>query len=549
MDHEYSSIEGMRFAYQTLERKVNRALNTQLGDAQQLGFYRARVFALLEFVNSHAQLIPTEAELRDAQESLENMIHDLELGCTMSLDPLPEDEFLQVSYTTSQGRAGRPRIEFDPQFLASALELRGSHELANFLDCSSRTVRRRALELRLVEPSYPVRTVEETPEGNLVEVFHPAPHDFSLLTDNELLSLVSEALTIFPYFGNQLMLGYLKALGITVPRDRVRWALREVKGAPGIFGVRSIHRIKYQVPGPNSLWHHDGQHGLIRFKMVIHMFIDGYSRLVTAIGVHDNNLASTVLKLFHHGRSRYGTPSRVRGDHGVENVAVADWMETHRGLNRGSYISGRSVHNTRVERAWYDVTEGFGWKWKTFFYDLETHHRLIPTLKPHLWLLHHLFLDLINNDAYQWKEAWNSHTLSLRGERNRSPKDLWFFGMVEHGPRGLRELAQAEEQVERWEEFGIDWEAMEDEALMEHWVENNQEGGVVDHDGAGVYVDPPSVPSLLQVENQVDLAIFESGLTEASITMHTCYQMWNIGLTELERVWAEEGWDVNEVNA
>lgn len=71
------------------------------------------------------------------------------------------------------------------------------------------------------------------------------------------------------------------------------------------------------------------------------MFVDGYSRLVTGIGVHDNNLAATVLQLFHNARASYGTPSRVRGDHGVENVAVAAWMEEHKGADRGSYIWGR----------------------------------------------------------------------------------------------------------------------------------------------------------------------------------------------------------------
>ncbi|KAG8724497.1 hypothetical protein FRC09_017930 [Ceratobasidium sp. 395] len=398
----------------------------------------------------------------------------------MSLDPLPEDEFLQVSYT-SQGHTGRPRIEFDPQFLASALELRGSHELANFLNCSSRTVRHRALELQLAEPSYPVRTVEETPEGKLVEVYHPAPHDFSALSDRELIDLVSEALTIFPYFGNQLMLGYLRALGITVPRDRVRWALREVKGAPGIFGVRAIHRIKYQVPGPNSLWHHNGQHGLVRFKIIIHMFIDGYSRLVTTIVDKDD-------------------------------------MELQ--------VEFAVIMGSKM------------WLWQTGW------RLAMDQIVVLIYLA-----KLINQDAYQWKEAWNSHTLSLRDERNRSPTDLWFFGMVAHGPRGLRDLAEREEEhLEHWEEFGIDWETMDNEALMEHWMENNQEGGRVDHEGAGVFVDPPSVPSLLQVENRIDLAIFESGLTQDSINMHICYQMWSIGLNVLEEIWAEENWDEIQVN-
>lgn len=60
--------------------------------------------------------------------------------------------------------------------------------------------------------------------------------------------------------------------------------------------------------------------GLIRWKIVIHAFVDGKSRLVTAIGCHNNNRAYTVLVLFEHTIALYSIPSRVRGDHGMENL-------------------------------------------------------------------------------------------------------------------------------------------------------------------------------------------------------------------------------------
>jgi hypothetical protein len=81
--------------------------------------------------------------------------------------------------------------------------------------------------------------------------------------------------------------------------------------------------------------------GLIRWGIVIHGFIDGYSRLITGLQASDNNRGETVLALFHRAAALYAVPSRIRGDHGVENILLAAWMETHRGIRRGSYIWGR----------------------------------------------------------------------------------------------------------------------------------------------------------------------------------------------------------------
>ena len=65
----------------------------------------------------------------------------------------------------------------------------------------------------------------------------------------------------------------------------------------------------------------------------------------------DNNQADTVLNLFINGVAEYGLPSRVRSDHGLENVGVAQYMLENCGLDKESIITGSSVPNCRVERA------------------------------------------------------------------------------------------------------------------------------------------------------------------------------------------------------
>ena len=64
-----------------------------------------------------------------------------------------------------------------------------------------------------------------------------------------------------------------------------------------------------------------------------------------------------------------------------------------------TFLFYRSVHNIRIERLWQDVTRGFGRKWKEFFQQLEVEWGLDPNNDAHIWLLHYLFLEAINEDA------------------------------------------------------------------------------------------------------------------------------------------------------
>lgn len=108
--------------------------------------------------------------------------------------------------------------------------------------------------------------------------------------------------------------------------------------------------------------------------------------------------------------------------------------------------------------------------------DLEANHGLDPSNPPHIWLLHVLFLASINQDAQDWARVWNSHKLQMHGERQRSPRDMFFFGMLQEGVRGItRPRAPVEDDipVEDLMSYGVDWGVIDNRPLMTHHRTHN----------------------------------------------------------------------------
>jgi hypothetical protein len=77
--------------------------------------------------------------------------------------------------------------------------------------------------------------------------------------------------------------------------------------------------------------------------------------MVTFLHCSNNNRAATVQELLVDALAEYGIPRSVRCDKGLENVGVASFMLSVRGVGNGSVITGRSVHNQHIERLWRDV--------------------------------------------------------------------------------------------------------------------------------------------------------------------------------------------------
>jgi len=180
-----------------------------------------------------------------------------------SSDPL-QDPIIPFAYTTHTGRRGRPRVEVDPDLLSTALTLRPKTQVAKTAECSARTIRRRQIDYGIVV-SRPSHSQEQQVVGD-----DGGPPHSGAIGDGELDHYLAIVIQDFPSFGRRLATAALRANGVMVSEGRVRDSLARIRGVPGIFGGRRVHRRRYHVAGANSLWHHDGQHGINHLYHELH---------------------------------------------------------------------------------------------------------------------------------------------------------------------------------------------------------------------------------------------------------------------------------------
>ena len=226
-----------------------------------------------------------------------------------------------------------------------------------------------------------------------------------------------------------MMWGQLRSISINVTRQKVHDSLMRV--SPNFVQHRQSHTIArrvYSVPSSNYLWHIDGLHCLIRWKIVIHGGIDGFSRRIVYLRASSNNRADTVFRLFYGAVIECGWPSRVRSDKGGENLEVARAMISVRGTGRKSHITGSSVHNQRIERLWRDTFRCVGQLYYALFYDMEDFNLLDGDCEKDMFALHYVFLPRINTQLHQFVSAWNNHP--LRTENGLTPMQLFSRGII-----------------------------------------------------------------------------------------------------------------------
>ncbi|KAK2547436.1 hypothetical protein P5673_032563 [Acropora cervicornis] len=119
----------------------------------------------------------------------------------------------------------------------------------------------------------------------------------------ELEKVVQEIQTLTPNIGQERLLGALRSTELNVQRWGVMNCLRTLDPIGTALRWRAaIYRRKYSVP--TLFWLGSG-HKLIRWHLVTHLCIDGYSCLIIYVHCCNDNTADTVLEQFVKGVNSY----------------------------------------------------------------------------------------------------------------------------------------------------------------------------------------------------------------------------------------------------
>jgi hypothetical protein len=158
------------------------------------------------------------------------------------------------------GHPGRPSKSIDLGFLRNAMSSRRKLKLKRL--AHALRMHPRALRARICQAG--IRT-----------------HHYSPITNDELDILIREYRRRKPNSGLRYLRGWLFSQGIRVQKERIRKSLKRVDGLrQSLLRHNTIDRRDYEVPRPHALWHMDGHHKLIRWGIVVHGIVDGYSRSV-----------------------------------------------------------------------------------------------------------------------------------------------------------------------------------------------------------------------------------------------------------------------------
>jgi len=241
---------------------------------------------------------------------------------------------------------------------------------------------------------------------------------YTNISEPELDERLSKFETEQGRHGRRMTEGWLRSQGIRLPNAKTKIKLsnerRQLEPLP--IGNR-LKRRQYKVRGPGSLFHIDTHHKLGRkYGIVIHGCTDGYSKLCIYCRANDANNSESALNFFVSGCNRVMFPSRVRTDRGTENVKIWQYMNDLRGVSHKPVFKGPSTNNTRIERFWGYLTQGFVVKkYRTIFETMEEDGVLNLDNDNEMYLLHLVYLPRVEKDLKEFVETYNNHRIEGHG--------------------------------------------------------------------------------------------------------------------------------------
>uniref|UniRef100_A0A669E5V5 Integrase core domain-containing protein n=1 Tax=Oreochromis niloticus TaxID=8128 RepID=A0A669E5V5_ORENI len=360
--------------------KLEAALNQQPLNLDYLEFLTRHELVLFE---SFSQQIGGLSEITEALQNVHHLVQ-----CEINITSVG---IIELETEVGLG-PGHPKIVLEREKLKNLLDTQLPVScIAKCLGVSRRTIFRRMQEFDL--------SVRGT---------------YSTMNDQELDNIISTIKNQMPNAGYRMVQGHLVSMGLRVQWWRMMASMHRVD-AVGIFTriteLGCVVRRSYSVRGPLSLVHIDTNHKLIRCTL--------YFKSVLYLDAATNNRAKTL----------HGLPSRVRADQGVENLDIAHFMFATRGTGRASFISGKSVHNQRVERLWRDVWIAVTSKYHDVLHSLEEDGLLDISDVIHLFGVHYIFVPRLRADLVTFVGGWNNHP--LRTEGGLTPEQLWCMGHLQ----------------------------------------------------------------------------------------------------------------------
>lgn len=189
-----------------------------------------------------------------------------------------------------------------------------------------------------------------------------------------------------------------------------------------------LKRRIYTVLGPNFIWHIDGHDKLKTYGFYVHGAIDGFSKKLIWLTVATSNKNPHIIAFYYLNAIKKFkcVPTLLRSDAGTENPIVEG---IHKALRQGqddelagerSYITGKSVHNQRIESFWAKLRGLVTGFYINFFKKMEAEDLLDTNNKLEIEVLRFCFGPLIQHDLNKAKKVWNLHR--IRKQRSRGIK-------------------------------------------------------------------------------------------------------------------------------